>query len=294
MWTMESRATEGSATGSALRAHGLVRTYRVGWRRRARRGLDGLDLDLPRGAIHALVGPNGSGKSTLLRLVSGAERADAGQLEVLGGAPGARAERVTWLPSESPFPRELGAREVLELIASVRGLREWSAEADALLQQVGLADAGTAPTRTYSRGMLRRLGLAQAFLGAPELVLLDEPTAGLDAPGFQVLDSLLARARAAGTTVLLASHLLEDVVERCDTLSVLLDGRCRLHGEPRQLLQDAPGIAARGLGPTDWDALRAEVERRGGTLVPGTVRASLGMGELYQRAADASEEPERP
>ena len=283
MQPMETRSSE----GAALRASALVRTYRVGWLRRRRRGLDGLDLDLERGSSHALVGPNGSGKSTLLRLAAGVERADGGTLEVLGELPGTgdSARRVTWLPSESPFPGELDAAEVLELVASVRGLKGWRAEAANLLELVDLAGAGRAPTRTFSRGMLRRLGLAQAFLGAPELALLDEPTAGLDAPGFTVLDTLLQRARAQGTTVVLASHLLEDVIERCDTLSVLLDGRCCLHGEPRLLLEDAPGLAAHGLSDADWQALRAEAERRGGTLVPGAVRSTLGMGELYRRAA---------
>ena len=283
MQPMETRSSE----GAALRASALVRTYRVGWLRRRRRGLDGLDLDLERGSSHALVGPNGSGKSTLLRLAAGVERADGGTLEVLGELPGTgdSARRVTWLPSESPFPGALYAAEVLELVASVRGLEGWRAEAANLLELVDLAGAGRAPTRTFSRGMLRRLGLAQAFLGAPELALLDEPTAGLDAPGFTVLDTLLQRARAQGTTVVLASHLLEDVIERCDTLSVLLDGRCCLHGEPRLLLEDAPGLAAHGLSDADWQALRAEAERRGGTLVPGAVRSTLGMGELYRRAA---------
>ena len=276
---METRSSE----RAALRASSLVRTYRVGWRRERRRGLAGLDLELMPGASHALVGPNGSGKSTLLRLAAGVERADAGTLEVLGRPPGASdsARRVTWLPSESPFPGELDAGEVLELIASVRGLEGWRSEARELLERVDLASAGRAPT--FSRGMLRRLGLAQAFLGTPELVLLDEPTAGLDAPGFTVLDTLLQRAREQGTTVVLASHLLEDVIERCDTLSVLL--RCCLHGEPRVLLEDAPGLAAHGLGEADWQALRAEAERRGGTLVPDAVRSTLGMGELYRRAA---------
>jgi ABC-2 type transport system ATP-binding protein len=283
MQAMETRSSE----RAALRASALVRTYRVGWLRKRRRGLAGLDLELGQGASHALVGPNGSGKSTLLRLAAGVERADAGMLEILGKPPGAGdgARRVTWLPSESPFPGELDAAEVLELIASVRGLQGWRSEASDLLELVDLASAGKAPTRTFSRGMLRRLGLAQAFLGAPELVLLDEPTAGLDAPGFTVLDTLLQRAREQGTTVLLASHLLEDVIERCDTLSVLLDGRCCLHGEPRVLLEDAPGLAAHGLTEADWQALRSEAERRGGTLVPGAVRSTLGMGELYRRAA---------
>lgn len=223
-------------TNPALLVHDVRYGYpvRLGLARKS--VLRGVDLDLARGTTLGLAGPNGSGKSTLLRLIAGLEAPDGGTVRVLGGSPGdpgIRA-RIGYLPEEARFPRELTLRGALRLFGALSGLprREFVRRADELLARVGLArDAGTTTARC-SRGMLRRFGLAQAWLHAPDLILLDEPTAGLDALGFEVLADLLAEARTRSAAVVLASHVLSDLTGHCDKVAILCDGRVVLHGAP--------------------------------------------------------------
>jgi ABC-2 type transport system ATP-binding protein len=202
--------------------------------------LRGLSLELARGAVLGLAGPNGSGKSTLLRVIAGVERASSGTLEVLGGSvedPALR-RRIGYLPEDSPFPPELTAREMLELLGAVSRMpRDVVARESArLLALVGLESAAKKRLGSFSRGMLRRFGLAQAWLHAPELLLLDEPTAGLDAQGFEVLAALLAEARARHASVVIASHLPGDFSDHASEMAVILEGRIALRGPVRELL----------------------------------------------------------
>lgn len=202
--------------------------------------LRGVDLVVARGATLGLAGPNGSGKSTLLRLLAGVERPDSGLVQVLGRTPqaAARADLVGWLSDDTEFPREMSIRGALRLAGSLHGLRgrALAGRADALLERVGLDVHARQSLGRSSRGMLRRFGLAQAWIHAPEFVLLDEPTAGLDAEGFVVLAGFLEESRAAGTTVILASHVASDLAERCDEIAVLLDGRVATRGAPQSVL----------------------------------------------------------
>jgi ABC-2 type transport system ATP-binding protein len=149
--------------------------------------------------------------------------------------------RVGYLPEEAAFPRELTCRGALRLFGALSGMPRGAAHkrTDELLAQVGLANDARRTLSRCSRGMLRRFGLAQAWLHAPELILLDEPTAGLDALGFEVLAELLNEARARGAAVVLASHVLSDLSERCDTVAILCDGRIVRHGSPREVLGGA-------------------------------------------------------
>ncbi len=205
--------------------------------------LRGVGLELARGATLGLAGPNGSGKSTLLRLAAGLDAPTRGEVRVLGDTPGKPAvrARVGYLSEDARFPRELSLRAALRLFGALGGLprRAAAQRADELLEQVGLAHAAHTSTARCSRGMLRRFGLAQAWLHAPDVVLLDEPTAGLDALGFEVLAGLLAEARARGAAVLLASHVLSDLTEHCDSVSILCDGRIVEHGPPQQVFAHA-------------------------------------------------------
>jgi ABC-2 type transport system ATP-binding protein len=213
--------------------------YALGFKRRE--VLRDIDLELARGGRLGLAGPNGSGKSTLLRLLAGVDRASRGDVEVLGGTPADPSirRRVGYLPEDSPFPRELSARAALELCGALQGMRraECRSAGHLLLERVGLADHSGTRLSRYSRGMLRRFGFAQAWLGAPELVLLDEPTAGLDAQGFEVLEDLLGEARGRGASIVIASHLPADIEAHCDELAVILGGRVALRGPPRELLR---------------------------------------------------------
>jgi ABC-2 type transport system ATP-binding protein len=233
---------------------------------RAQRVLDGLDLEVERGTTQGLVGTTGSGKSTLLRVLAGVLPARRGRVLVLGGTPadaGVR-RRLGFVPEDSPFPPEVRALEALVLLGTLRGLgrREARAGGRALLGEVGLAAEERTPLGRFSRGMARRFALAQAELHRPELLLLDEPTAGLDAPGLGVFERLLDGARARGVTVVMSSHLATDVTRHADRLAVLADGRVARAGPPAELL-GAEGLLGlyRSLEP-DRDRDPAHAPRR--------------------------------
>ncbi|HZO10260.1 MAG TPA: ABC transporter ATP-binding protein [Myxococcota bacterium] len=224
----------------AVDLRGVTRSYAFALGFKRRPVLLGADLRVASGRCLGLAGPNGSGKSTLLRILAGVDRADGGEVRVLGGSPAQPSvrRRIGYLPEESPFPPEMSARSTLDLLGSLQGMprAERRREGERLLEQVGLAAEARHRLGRFSRGMLRRFGLAQAALARPDLLLLDEPTAGLDAEGFLVLSAMLAEARARGATVLLASHLIGDLRDSCDELAVILGGRIALHGDPRELL----------------------------------------------------------
>jgi ABC-type multidrug transport system ATPase subunit len=231
------------ARAPALRAREVAHGYRSAWSFTRRNVLDGVDLELARGAALGLLGPNGSGKSTLLRLCAGLEEPDRGSIEVLGLAPSAAAARarVGYCPEEAPWPLELSTREALELRALSDGhapprARELAGE---WLDAVGLTAAAGTRLGACSRGMRRRFGLAQALLGDPELVLLDEPTAGLDAEGLLRFDGLVSRARARGATLVMSSHALSDLARHCDQLALLCAGRLAARGSARALADEA-------------------------------------------------------
>lgn len=275
----------------ALEVRGLRRSYptALGWRRRE--VLRGVDLELERGRVLGLVGPNGSGKSTLLRCLAGIDEARAERLRVLGESPQRSRvrQRIGYSPEDSPFPRELSARSALALFGSLQRMPRARVRerADELLHLVGLAAHARSSLRTFSRGMLRRFGLAQAWLHEPELLLLDEPTAGLDAQGFDALEALLADARARGASVVLSSHLLADLEERCDALAVILDGAIAARGAPSELLA-RPGrwrIELAGFDAERVQALERFVAESGGTLV-STRPSGRTLLELYRELAN--------
>lgn len=228
---------------AALAIRGLAQHFRRGFLLRPRVVLAGIELTLAPGEALGLVGPNGSGKSTLLSLAAGLIDPSSGRVEVFGHPAGSRAARqqVGYLADGFPFPPELGPREVLELFGALQGLarRARRARAEAWLARVGLAHEAKTPLGAFSLGMKRRFALAQAAQHAPGLLLLDEPTAGLDAEGHVVLAELLAEARARGAALLLATHVPADLAG-CAQALVLLGGRVVERVAPVELMRD-PG-----------------------------------------------------
>ena len=271
----------------AIRVQALERHFRVGLLRRRREALRGIDVSLRRGARLGLVGPNGSGKTSLMRILAGVDVHTAGEVSVLGGDPLARSTRarLAFLPEDSPFPPELSARSALDLIGGLHGLprQQVRSRSDKLLAQVGLEREAGLALGKYSRGMLRRFGLAQAFLTEPELVLLDEPTAGLDALGFDAVESLLEAARVQGTTLVIASHLASDVHRHCDRLLVLLSGRVALDGETERLLaaEGRTSLEVEGLDSAALEELETWITAHGGAL-QARGRGWRSLHELYR------------
>jgi len=226
----------------AIEAESLTKIYRDFWRRPRVRALDGLAFEVRRGEVFGLLGPNGSGKSTTLKLLLGLLHPTAGRLTVLGAGPrDVRAKaRIGYLPEESYLYPYLSADETLDFFGRMFGLggAERRRRADELLDMIGLRHARRRAVGEFSKGMARRIGLAQALINDPDLVILDEPTAGLDPMGCRQIKDLILALGRRGKTVLLSSHLLADVEDVCDRILILYNGRAQATGTIRELLEE--------------------------------------------------------
>lgn len=210
----------------AVAAEGLVKRYG------ARVVVDGVTLALAPGRRLALLGHNGAGKTTLMKMMLGLARPSGGSLRVLGHEPAAMPAAVRrsigFLPENVAFQGAETGWEVLRFYARLK--QRPDKECRALLERVGLGDAAGRRVGTYSKGMRQRLGLAQALLGMPRLLLLDEPTTGLDPELRQAFYAILAELAASGTAIMLSSHLLTELEERTDRIAILDRGRLRAQG----------------------------------------------------------------
>lgn len=198
--------------------------------------------------LHGFLGPNGSGKTTTMMCIIGLLRKTSGEIRIFGEEPFGDAvqlkERVGYAPELPCFPTYLRGREVLVTYGRIRGVSNKSKlleESKALLQMVGLAEASEKLVGKYSRGMLTRLGLAVALLGNPDLLLLDEPTAGLDPVGVVVVRNMLKRLASEGRTILLSSHQLSEVQQICSAVTVVNKGRTVAEGSVKELIRDLHG-----------------------------------------------------
>ncbi len=244
----------------------VVKTYR----RRGRpplRALDGLDLVVPAGGVHGFLGPNGSGKTTTIRVLLGLVRPDAGQVRLLGGpVPEALPTllgRVGALVETPLFFPTFSGRLNLQLLADVAGLP--SSRVEECLELVGLRDRADERFKGYSLGMKQRLGIAAALLKRPELLVLDEPSNGLDPAGIRDVRELVRGLGADGrTTVFLSSHLLAEVEQVCDSVSIMARGRCVAQGPVGAVLAGRTSADVRvGVPHDDVPAARALLEARG-------------------------------
>jgi ABC-2 type transport system ATP-binding protein len=202
------------------------------------RALDGLDLTIPRGGVYGVLGPNGAGKSTLFRILLGLIRPTDGTATVMGGPIGqiSTMRRMGSMIETPRFPPFMTARQVLTWLATAHGLNVQSARVDGWLERVGLTEAANRKVRGFSVGMMQRLGVAAALMTEPELVILDEPTSGMDPPGIQEMRQLIrSLAVDDGLTVVLASHQLLEVQRVCDRVAILNKGRLVLEGAVSEL-----------------------------------------------------------
>ncbi|WP_324734429.1 ABC transporter ATP-binding protein [Pseudomonas paeninsulae] len=201
--------------------------------------LHDLNLCLGEGEVLGLFGHNGAGKTTTMKLILGLLQASAGKVHVLGRSPNDSVVRrqLGYLPENVTFYAQLSGRETLRHFARLKGAA--LTQVDELLEQVGLADAMNRRVKTYSKGMRQRLGLAQALLGAPRLLLLDEPTVGLDPIATQDLYQLVDRLRQQGTSIILCSHVLPGVEAHINRAAILAHGRLQAVGSLARLREDA-------------------------------------------------------
>ncbi len=212
----------------------VVKDFRPGLGLRTKRVLHGVSFDVHEGEIFGFVGPNGAGKTTTLKVLMGLIRATSGQASILGHDVSESAYRnhIGFLPENPYFYTYLTAREILGFYATLCGLpaSERAARVELLLERVGLAHAADARLKTYSKGMLQRVGIAQALVHDPEVVFLDEPMSGLDPIGRKEIRDIILRLRDEGKTVFMNTHILSDVEMICDRVAIIVNGAIRYEG----------------------------------------------------------------
>ncbi len=220
---------------------GVTKVFKDFWLRPRVRAVENVDLRVHRGQVYGLLGPNGSGKSTTIKMLLGLLQPTSGRIAVLGKRPkDVDIKRsIGYLPEESYLYRFLSGRETLEYYGRLFRLdrRARRERIDMLLDMVGLEAVQDRPVGEYSKGMQRRIGLAQSLINDPQLLILDEPTSGLDPVGARQIKDLIATLAARGKTVLLCSHLLADVEDLCDRVAIMYGGRVRAEGTCDELLE---------------------------------------------------------
>jgi len=231
----------------AIEAEGLEKRYAGLLGRDAKDALRGVDLKVPAGSAFGLIGPNGAGKTTFVKTLLGVVRPTAGRVRLLGADPqDARARaRVGYLPERLRLSPAWTPVQILESVARLKGLTVPRARILALLEEVGIASEARHVVGRFSKGMRQRVGLAVALLGDPELLVLDEPTDGLDPVGRVEVRGILARALARGATLLLNSHLLDETERICERIGILVAGRIVMEGPLDALTAGAGAWRAR-------------------------------------------------
>lgn len=254
-----------------IRIEHLTKVFRDFWRRPRVTAVDDIGFDVRRGEIFGLLGPNGSGKSTTIKILLGLLHATRGRVEVLGGSPRDTRikKRIGYLPENSYIYPYLTSRETLDFYGRLFDLSraERARRIDQLLGMIGLQGAGKRVVGEFSKGMARRIGVAQALINDPDLVILDEPTSGLDPLGCRQMKDLLLTLAGRGKTILMTSHLLADVEDLCDRVAILYNGRIRAMGPLDDLLAETTRYRLtfpEGIAGGEVEAIRDRIEQASG------------------------------
>src|SRR5579859_2808025 len=253
---------------------GLTKVFKDFWNRPKAKAVDNVDFEVRRGEVFGLLGPNGSGKSTTVKMLLGLLYPTRGHIEVFGHSPRhvKTKSRIGYLPEESYLYRYLNSRETLNFFGNLFHLsrNERENRAAQLLEMVGLGKTQTRAVGEFSKGMQRRIGLAQALINDPDLVILDEPTAGLDPIGCREVKDLIIALARRGKTVILSSHLLSDVEDVCDRVVIYYGGKIQAAGTLKELLSEPDTLRI-----TTPVLPRATLER-----VLEIIRADINTGEV--------------
>lgn len=254
-----------------LRIAGLTKSYRRGFRNQKTVALDRLDLEVSAGEIFGFLGPNGAGKTTTIKLLLGLLHPTSGSAWILGRAIDEVEVKqdVGYLP-ESPFFYEyLTAEEFLTFYGQLFGLsgRALAKKVDELLEMVSMTHARCLPLGKFSKGMLQRVGIAQALINDPKLVILDEPMSGLDPIGRRDVRDIILQLRDGGKTVFFSTHILPDVEMICDRIAILVKGRLRAVGVVQDLVGTASVTSVEIIAEALTEEAVSEATRRGGMVV---------------------------
>jgi len=228
-------------SNAVIEIRNLSKIYRDFWGRKKVQAVKSLSMDVMQGEVFGLLGPNGSGKTTTMKMLLGLLFPTSGEMTILGkpASDVTKNERIGYLPEESYLYRFLNADETLDFYGRLFNMSaaDRARRADELIEMVGLGKARRRQLKEYSKGMTRRIGLAQALINDPDLVLLDEPTSGLDPIGTREMKDLIIQLKAQGKTVVMCSHQLADVQDVCDRIAVLFQGELKVLGRVDELLE---------------------------------------------------------
>lgn len=269
----ETENTPAAESDVVVETRNLGKVYRDFWGRKKVSALKSLDLEIRKGEIFGLLGPNGSGKSTTIKLIQGLLFPTSGRAFVFGkdARDVTKNERIGYLPEESYLYKFLNAEETLDFYARLFDMpaAERKERANDLIQKVGLQHARRRQLREYSKGMTRRIGLAQALINEPDLLILDEPTTGMDPIGSREMKDLIMQLRDDGKTILLCSHQLADVQDVCDRVAILHQGELREMGRVDSLLKvrDVTEVHAKGLSEETKTKIADLIRNDGGEVV---------------------------
>ena len=273
----------------------LTKVYRDFWGRQKVRALKALDLTVRRGEVFGLLGPNGSGKTTTMKLLLGLLFPTSGDIHMLGkpATDVGKNAKIGYLPEESYLYRFLNAEETLDFYGRLFSMssavrRQRVAQ---LISMVGLESARKRQLREYSKGMARRLGLAQALINDPELILLDEPTSGLDPIGTRNMKDLILDLKQQGKTIIMSSHLLADVQDVCDRIGILHQVELKELGRVEDLLKvtDQIEIRVSGLSEDAKSRIHKIIEEDQGAKLVYSGNPSTTLEDLFLRIIEESE-----
>ena len=277
---------------NVISARDVCKVFRDFWGRPRVKAVDKLNLHVRRGEVFGLLGPNGSGKSTTLKMILGLLYPTAGDLRVLESSPRSVSvkSRIGFMPEDSYLYRYLSAEETLMFYAGLYGmsLSRRRQRTDELLKLAGLEKDRHRRIGEFSKGMARRIGLAQALLNDPELILLDEPTSGLDPIGCRQVKDLILDLARRGRTIVVSSHHLADMQDVCDRVAILLDGKVCAEGPVSSLLQRSGTVrlTLNGVAENALTGLLSYIERETGVR-PEVDRSGETLESLFIRVVTA-------
>ncbi len=283
----------------AIHIRNLTKDFSVGIRGLKLRAVDDLCLDVGKNEIFGLLGPNGSGKSTTIKIILGLLKASSGDCEIFGQPSMRVAARksVGFLPEAPYFYRYLTGRELVRYYARICmiDLSEIDDSVDDVIELVGMTEAANRRVGTYSKGMLQRIGLAQSLVHDPDLVILDEPTAGVDPLGSAAIAEIVRELKHRGKTILLSSHLLAQIEGLCDRVAILHRGKLIREGRIEELVEedDTDSLVVQGLSRKGRIAVENAIKDQGGRLSrvekPRLSLDAYFLREVHQREAEHEE-----